>query len=115
MPREYQAADIFVAPSKPTKTWDEQYNTALLEAQASGLPIVTTKTGGIPQNVGDSALLVPPGDIKAIARAIRTFVLNANMRAIYGKKARERALSVHDSRKIAKRMGDLYDYVMSKK
>ncbi|EKD87593.1 MAG: hypothetical protein ACD_36C00010G0002 [uncultured bacterium] len=115
MPREYQAADIFVAPSKPIKTWDEQYNTALLEAQASGLPIVTTKTGGIPENVGDAAILIPPGDINAIVHAIKSFVLNANLRAIYGKKARERALRIHDSRKIAKRMGDLYSYVMSKK
>ncbi|MBI4066741.1 glycosyltransferase family 4 protein, partial [Candidatus Gottesmanbacteria bacterium] len=40
MPNMYQEADIFVAPSKPTKTWEEQYCTVLLEAQAAGLPIV---------------------------------------------------------------------------
>lgn len=115
MPREYQEADIFIAPSKPTKTWDEQYNTALLEAQASGLPIVTSKTGGIPENVGDAAKLVAPGDTEALAYVLKSFILNPKLRSLYGKKARDRALTIHDSRKVAKRMEDLYDQVMSKK
>jgi glycosyltransferase involved in cell wall biosynthesis len=69
MPMLYAKADIFVAPSKASKTWEEQYNTSLLEAQASGLPIVTTQSGGIPENIGDAGLLVPPGDADALASA----------------------------------------------
>lgn len=115
MPSVYQNADIFVAPSKPTPTWDEQYNTALLEAQASGLAIVTTQTGGIPQNVGDAAILVEPGNIKQLIIATSSFITENKKRRFYAKKARVRALDVHDSRKVAKRMGDLYDQVMSKK
>lgn len=113
--REYQAADIFVAPSKPTKTWDEQYNTALLEAQASGLPIVTTKTGGITENVGDAVLLVPSGKVSELTAAIQSFIVDEKKRMEYSKRARKRALTVHDSRVVAKRMADLYDQVMSKK
>lgn len=115
MPAEYQKADVFVAPSKPTLTWDEQYNTALLEAQASGLAIVTTNTGGIPQNVGDAAVLVEPGNIKQLIFATSAFISERKKRRFYARKARMRALDVHDSRKVAKRMGDLYDQVMSKK
>lgn len=115
MPSEYQAADIFVAPSKSTPTWDEQYNTALLEAQASGLAIVTTRTGGIPENVGNAAILISPGDVDALTHAITSFIMNPSLRTTYAKKARERALHVHDARKIAKRMGDLYNQVMSRK
>ena len=37
MPQVYIESDIVLAPSKPTKTWDEQYCTVLLEAQAMGL------------------------------------------------------------------------------
>ena len=51
MPALYRNADIFLAPSKPTATYQEQYCTALLEAQAVGLPIVTTSSGGIPENI----------------------------------------------------------------
>lgn len=115
MPSEYQGADIFVAPSKPTPTWDEQYNTALLEAQASGLAIVTTATGGIPENVGKAAILVAPDDREALLRSVQRFIQDAKVRMHYANIARKRALIVHDSRKVAKHMADLYDYVMSKK
>lgn len=115
MPREYQAADIFVAPSKPTSTWDEQYNTALLEAQASGLAIVTTATGGIPENVGNAAVLVPPSDAAAVCRAVERFIQDTKLRMHYAHIARKRAVTVHDSRIVAKRMGELYDAVLQLK
>lgn len=112
MPKEYQQADIFVAPSKPSPTWDEQYNMALLEAQASGLPIVTTRTGAIAENVGDAAVLVSPEDTNELAAAVKNFIENPKLRALYGKKARQRALSLHDSKKKARRMGEIYDNLL---
>ncbi|KKU88357.1 MAG: hypothetical protein UY16_C0008G0004 [Candidatus Gottesmanbacteria bacterium GW2011_GWA2_47_9] len=112
MPSVYQSADIFVAPSKPTPTWEEQYNTALLEAQASGLPIVTTNTGGIPENVGDAAVIVEPGDIQAITRAIKRFILDAKLRLLYAHKARKRAETVHDARIGADKLARLYEQVL---
>ena len=44
---------------------------SLIEAQAAGLPIVSTSTGGIPYVVkgGETGLLVPPGDHEGMARA----------------------------------------------
>ncbi len=108
MPGQYQKADIFLAPSKPTATWDEQYCTALLEAQASGLAIVTTRTGGIPENVGDAALLVSPGDTKSLAQAIKKFILDAALRKRFAQKARQRAVDVHDIQIGAKKLARLY-------
>lgn len=121
MPQIYNDADIFVAPSKPciamvrgkpTATWDEQYCTALLEAQAAGLPIVTTRTGGIPENVGDAALLVKPGDVAALAASLKLFILNPALRKEYGERARKRAETVHDITIGAKKMSDLYTRVL---
>ena len=108
MPKVYEKADIFVAPSKPTRTYDEQYCTVLLEAQASGLPIVTTQTGGIPENIGDAGILVKPGDEEAIARAIKDFIIEPKYRMTYAKKARQRALHVHDIQIGAKKLSELY-------
>lgn len=96
MPAIYNTADIYVAPSKSSGSWIEQYNTTLLEAQASGLPIVTTKSGGIPENVGDAAILINPGNVHDLVNAIKEFILSIEKRTIFGKKARERAIKVHD-------------------
>lgn len=117
MPEVYRNADIFVAPSKARiahgrLTWEEQYNTALLEAQASGLPIVTTNSGGISENVGKAAVIVPPGSIPMIAEAIKQFILNPKLRDAYGKMARERAQKVHDISIGANTLKHLYQAIL---
>jgi len=112
IPEEYQKADIFVAPSKPTATWQEQYGIALLEAQASGLPIVTTRSGAIPENVGGAALLVGPGDVLALASSLKQFILNPKIRKEYSAKARKRAIEVHDIAIGAKKISRLYQNVL---
>jgi alpha-maltose-1-phosphate synthase len=113
MPGVYDKADIFIAPSKPVPTYDEQYCTALLEAQAAGLPIITTKTGGIPENIGDAGVLVAPGDVQAIARAVKTYILQEAKRRMYEKLARRRAESVHDITIGAKKLSALYTKILS--
>jgi len=112
MPAIYQTADIFVAPSKPTATYQEQYCTALLEAQASALPIVTTFSGGIPENVGNAAVMVGPGDVHSLKDAIKDYILNPSKRAEYAKRARERAETVHSTEVVARKMDMLYQSLL---
>lgn len=112
MPAIYREADIFVAPSKPTKTWEEQYCTVLLEAQAAGLPIVTTRTGGIPENIGDAGIIVAPGDVDALTHAVHRFIDNTVLRLAYSKKARARAVSVHDITIGANKIDLLYQKLL---
>jgi glycosyltransferase involved in cell wall biosynthesis len=47
----------------------ESFGVVYLEAMACGLPIITTKVGGIPEVVGNSAFLVPPNNPSALADA----------------------------------------------
>ena len=69
--RYYDEADVFVLPTEY-----EGYGMAVAEALASGLPVVSTPTGAIPQLVGrDAGILVPSGDVTALANAL-TRVLN---------------------------------------
>lgn len=112
MPSVYQDADIFVAPSQPMPTWQEQYGMMLLEAQASGLPIVTTRTGAIPENIGDAALLVDSGDVTGLVTAIKKFILNPELREKYGARARKRAIEIHDRAIGAKKLSALYTRVL---
>jgi glycosyltransferase involved in cell wall biosynthesis len=54
---------------------------AVAEALAAGLPVIATPTGAIPQLVGDSAgILVPAGDVAALAAAIRRVVEDRDLR-----------------------------------
>lgn len=113
MPEFYHQADIFVAPSKPTSTWVEQYCTALLEAQSMGLPIVTTRTGGIPENVGDAAVVVQPGNVEEITLALKKLILQPKLRLAYAKRARTRAVMVHDKGIGAQKLARVYQKVLA--
>lgn len=113
MPEIYQHADIFVAPSKTSVYWEEQYGMALLEAQASGLPIVTTRSGGIPENVGGAAVLIRPGDAVSLSREIFSLITQPEKRRTMGKAARTRALHVHDVAVGAVKLSRLYERVLN--
>ena len=68
----YAGADIFVLASH-----FEGYGMAYAEAIAHGLPVVGTTGGAIPQTVPPSAgILVPPGDIEALAQVLRELIGN---------------------------------------
>jgi glycosyltransferase involved in cell wall biosynthesis len=61
----------FVLPSKPRPEFVETFGIALVEKMlAGGGPVITTKTGGIGEAVGDTAIFVPPNDPPAIADAL---------------------------------------------
>lgn len=80
---------VFVLPSL-----DDAFPTVLLEAMASGLPVVATRVGGIPEIVepGVTGMLVPANDAPALAQAIRE-VLGSDtsaMRVAARKRAEER-------------------------
>jgi len=58
--------DVFVHPSL-----DEAAGSVLVEAMAAGVPVVATTAGGQSELVGEAGLLVPPGDVHALASAMR--------------------------------------------
>ncbi len=112
MPTVYQQADIYIAPSRTTKHWQEQFSTVLLEAKASGLPIISTKTGGIPENVGEAGILVREGDIKAIAYFAKKLIKSTSLRFTLGQKARADALKRFTLEKGAQKLAKVYEQVL---
>ena len=71
------AAHLFIAPSVTAHDGDmEGIPVALMEAMASGLPVVATRHSGIPELITDrvSGLLVPERDVDALANALRWLV-----------------------------------------
>ena len=88
MPAYLGDCDLFVFPSR----WEGQ-GIALLEAAAMGLPIVASNVGGIPEVVrdGESARLVPPDDLEALATAINWMLDHQDEAARMGVAARQAA------------------------
>jgi glycosyltransferase involved in cell wall biosynthesis len=82
--REYSRADIFVLAS-----YLEGYGMALAEAVAHGLAIVSTTGGAIPETVPASAsLLVPPGDSRALTKALASLLDDPTKRLALAANAR---------------------------
>ncbi len=66
----------FALPSKPAPDFIETFGIALVEKMLTGGgPVITTDTGGIPEAVGETALVIPAGDVPALAAAIDHAVL----------------------------------------
>jgi len=99
-------ADIFVWPA-----YNEAFSMALLEAQASGLPVVAGMTGGVGELVacGITGLLVAPGNASAFAAAMRTLIRDAKRRHAYATAARRRVLQEHDLPAAARRLNAVID------
>lgn len=79
---------IFVLPSR-----SESFGIANLEAMAAGMAVVSTRVGAVPEYLdhGVQGLLVPPGDVAALAAALRLFLGDADLRTRCGAAARVRA------------------------
>ena len=77
--------DVFAFPS----LWDN-FPYVILEAMASGRPIVATQTGAVPEMLGDTAEIVKPGDVRGLANALRTLMADADLRVKLGAAARKR-------------------------
>jgi glycosyltransferase involved in cell wall biosynthesis len=98
-------AEVFALPS-----YAEGLPMALLEAMAAGLAVVATPVGGIGEVVEDgvNGFLVPPGDVGALAAALRRLVLDADLRAAMGRRNRERVEGELDVRSYLGQLMEIY-------
>lgn len=83
----YKRADIFVLPS-----YTEALPMVVMEAMASGLPVIASKTGGAEElvNDGNNGFLVPVGDHRALKERIKILLENSDLRESMGKRGREK-------------------------
>ena len=104
-----QAADIYVQPSL-----GEGLGLGAVEAMASGLPVIASRVGGLPEVVlhGETGLLVPPSDAPALADALR-LLTNANRRAEMGSAGRVRAQTHFDTARMVGETRVVYQSVLA--
>jgi glycogen synthase len=102
-------ADLLVLPSIY-----EELGTVLLEAMQAALPIVASRTGGIPDVIEDgvNGLLVSPGDPEALARAIDRLLAERDLACRLSEEAQERAKD-YDWEVLAERVLRVYQGVIA--
>jgi sugar transferase (PEP-CTERM/EpsH1 system associated) len=107
-----QAADVFVLSST-----SEGLSLALLEALASGLPIVATRVGGNAQVVtdGETGRLVPPSDPGALAEALIDVLTDRPRQSAMGRAARRRAEEHFSLTAVMGRYESLYSELLGAK
>jgi len=103
----YGRAGIFVFPS----VWQEPFGIPIIEAMAAGLPVVTTNGGASSEIVvdGETGILVPRGDARSLAQALRTLLSDAELRVRMGQAGRARVARLFTWDKAVSRLIRLYD------
>jgi colanic acid/amylovoran biosynthesis glycosyltransferase len=109
--RLYQQSDVFALACVVVDSGDRDgMPTVLIEAMATGMPVVSTPVTGIPELVtdGENGFLVPERDVPALAEALETLMRNGDLRISMGRKARERVASEFDSRRTAPQLASIF-------
>jgi glycosyltransferase involved in cell wall biosynthesis len=106
-----RGADLVATPSVPSRDGRrEGIPVALMEAMATGLPVVASRLSGIPELVehDKSGLLVEPGDVDGLADAIELLCSEPALRKRLGRAAREKVLSEFDLNANAAALAELF-------
>lgn len=111
IPDILRAMQLFALPSQA-----EGISNTLLEAMASGLPVVATAVGGNPELVvdGETGALPPANDPQALADALAGYVLHPARMAQHGAAARQRALSRFSLQAMLDNYAHVYDQLIGK-
>jgi glycosyltransferase involved in cell wall biosynthesis len=111
-PAFYRTADVFALSS----TFDNSPN-VLLEAMASGRPVVATDVGGVAEFVPDrrGGLVVPAGDVQAFAGALDTWLRAPDLARSAGDYNRQKVISGFSWRASAHRLLDVYRSVIARR
>ncbi|MHB8624632.1 MAG: glycosyltransferase family 4 protein [Aggregatilineales bacterium] len=83
--------DVLVLPSRSTKTWKEQFGLVLAEAMISGVAVIGSDSGAIPEVIGDAGLIFSEGDVDGLAAHLQRLVADPDYRRNLAARGVERA------------------------
>lgn len=108
--RLLQQADIYVLPS-----YNEGLPMSILEAMSWGVPVISTRVGGIPEliNDGKDGILIEAGDQKALATAISHLASDTRARHAMGLAARNRVVTGYSKEIVLPRLEEIYSQLLA--
>ena len=112
VPRVLAGMDVMALPSLTQPNWKEQFGRTLIEAMACEVAVVGSNCGEIPNVIGDAGLVVPEGDVSALAAALRRLADDLALRRMLAGRGRERVLEHFTQERVASRIGTVYREVL---
>ncbi len=114
VPDIHRMADIFVLPSIATRSVQEQFGMVLIEAMASGKPVLTTRCGAIDEVVGPAGVLVQANDGHRLADALYELVSQSELRERCGQQGLERVRRLFSHEAIGAEIASAYAEVLAR-
>ena len=98
--------DVLVLPSYATADWAEQFGHVLIEAMATGCPVVGTDSGEIPAVIGDAGIVVPERDVGRLRATLHSLIECADLRARLAARGRMRVERRFTHSVVAERLAE---------
>jgi glycosyltransferase involved in cell wall biosynthesis len=114
IPGYLMAADVVAVPQRATAATIGQVPAKLFDAMALGRPIVTTSVSMIPEILDGAGVLVPPGDVPALAAGLRRLLDDPATAAALGRRSRERCVAEYSFTAARARLFPLIEEVAAR-
>jgi glycosyltransferase involved in cell wall biosynthesis len=108
----WSSLDVLVVPSRTTRNWAEQFGRVIVEAMARDVPVVGSSSGAIPEVIGDAGLVVPEGDVEALAAALTRLRAEDDLRRTLVERGRQRVKRVYAEDMVMRGTVAFYEKVL---
>ena len=115
VPEYFKQLDLLVIPTQTTKRIREQFGRVIVEAMASGIPVIGSTCGAIPEVIGDAGLVFPEGDAEALASALRQLLSDHALRDRLAQAGRKRVEQHYSWELVADQTYELFQQVLRTK
>jgi glycosyltransferase involved in cell wall biosynthesis len=102
-----------VLPSHTRPNWKEQFGRVLAEAMVSGVPVVGSDSGEIPNVIGEAGLVYPEGDVERLAAHLSDLMSQPDLWTRLAQQGRERALSHYTQEQVVRETVRVYKETLS--
>ncbi|MGQ0762656.1 MAG: glycosyltransferase family 4 protein [Acidobacteriota bacterium] len=114
VPKLFHRMDLLVIPTETTARIREQFGRVIVEAMSSGVPVIGSTCGAIPEVIDTAGLVFPERDAEALAAAIRRVLNDAALREEFARMGRRRAEEHYSWDCVASKTHELYRQILRK-
>ncbi len=113
VPEYFKRLDVLVIPTQTTKRIREQFGRVIVEAMASGIPVVGSTCGAIPEVIGNAGLVFPEGDADELACVLRRALSDSALREHLARAGRKRVEEHYSWDRVADQTYELFQRVLT--